>query len=166
MVALAVLLSPELPPLSPPLVNEAGSTLVVTGTRLLPVLVRCTVLPELTLVIVVTTSESELVVMSVFEAVNVLVTVEVESSEEVLEEEVEEGVWVDVEVVTTTLGEEDGGKVMVEEVTMTDAEDVSLDETEELVVSSVLLVGVAVPESVAESVVSVEPETPVFRLTL
>jgi len=56
-------------------VNEAGSTLVVTGTRLLPVLVRCRVLPELTLVIVTITSESELVVIRVFDGVNVLVTV-------------------------------------------------------------------------------------------
>lgn len=62
----------------PSLVNEAGSTLVVTGTRLLLVLVRWMVLPALTLVIVVMTSESELVVIKVLDGVNVLVTVGVD----------------------------------------------------------------------------------------
>jgi len=64
--------------LLPPLVNEAGSTLVVTGTRLLLVLVRWRVLPALTLVMVIMTSESELVVIKVLEGVNVLVSVEVD----------------------------------------------------------------------------------------
>lgn len=72
MVALAVLLSPELPPFPPLLVKDAGSTLVVTGTRLLPVLVKWRVLPDLTLVIVTTTSESELVVIKVFDGVLLL----------------------------------------------------------------------------------------------
>jgi len=56
-------------------VNEAGSTLVVKGTTLLLVRVRCRVLPELTLVIVTTTSENELEVIKVFDAETVLVTV-------------------------------------------------------------------------------------------
>jgi len=75
IVALAVLLSPELPPLSPLLVNEAGSTLVVKGTTLLLVLVRCKVLPALTLVIVTMISEIELDVIKVLDAGTVLVTV-------------------------------------------------------------------------------------------
>ena len=74
-MALVELLSPELPPPFPLLVNEAGSTLVVKGTALLLVLVRWMVLPALTLVIVVMTSENELEVIRVLDAVSVLVTV-------------------------------------------------------------------------------------------
>jgi len=66
--------------LSPLLVNEAGSTLVVKGTTLLLVLVRCKVLPALTLVIVVITSEIELEVIRVRDAETVLVTVFVDRS--------------------------------------------------------------------------------------
>jgi len=47
----------------------------VKGTALLLVLVRWTVLPALTLVIVVMTSENELEVIRVLDAVSVLVTV-------------------------------------------------------------------------------------------
>jgi len=66
----------------------------VTGTRLLLVLVRCKVLPALTLVMVVMTSESELVVIKVLEGVTVSSTVEVDCSEELVasEEELESGV--------------------------------------------------------------------------
>jgi hypothetical protein len=55
------------------LVNEAGSTLVVSGTTLLPVLVMWIVLPALTLVIVVVTASVELVVTRDWEGVSVLV---------------------------------------------------------------------------------------------
>jgi hypothetical protein len=166
MVALAVLLSPELPPLSPLLVREAGSTLVVKGMTLLLVLVKCTVLPALTLVIVVTTSEIELLVINVLDAVNVLVTVEVESSEELVISELEEGVCVEVVVMTVTDSDEVGGRVMVAEVVMVDSDVVSLVTVTEVVVSSSLLVGVAVPESVVESVDELEPESPVVKATL
>lgn len=50
----------------------------MTGTTLLLVLVRCNVLPALTLVIVVMTSEIELVVIRVLDGVNVLVVVDVD----------------------------------------------------------------------------------------
>lgn len=133
----------------------------MTGTKLLPVLVRWTVVPESTLVIVVTTWESELDVIRVLDAVVVLVSVEVSSVEGVLDSEELVGVRVEVLVTTVTLGEDDGGRVIVEEVVMTLSEDVSLD-VAELVVS---LVGVAV-ESVAESVESLEPEPPVVKDTL
>lgn len=156
-----MLLSPELPPLSPSLVKEAGSTLVVTGIKLLPVLVRWTVDPDSTLVIVVTTWESELEVIRVLDAVVVLVSVEVVSEEEVLDSEELVGVRVEVLVTTVTLGDDVGGSVIVEEVVTTESEEVSLL-VAELVVS---LVGVAV-ESVAESVESLEPEPPVFKETL
>jgi hypothetical protein len=62
------------------LVKEAGSTLVVNGTALLLVRVRCKVLPSLTLVIVVITSENELEVIRVLDAEIVLVTVFVDWS--------------------------------------------------------------------------------------
>jgi len=123
---LVELLIPELPPLSPLPVNEAGSTLVVTGTTLLLVLVRCTVLPDWTLVIVTTNSETELVVIKVWDGVNVLVTVFVDWSSELVSSSELEGVRVDVVVVTATGGDEVGGTVIVEDVVVMVAEVVSL----------------------------------------
>jgi len=59
------------------------------------------VLPALTLVMVTTVSEIELLVIKVLDGVNVLVTVEVSSSAELLSSvELEEGVCVDVVVMT------------------------------------------------------------------
>jgi len=59
------------------------------------------VLPALTLVMVMTTSEIELLVIKVLDGVNVLVTIEVSSSAELLSSvELEEGVCVDVVVMT------------------------------------------------------------------
>jgi hypothetical protein len=62
-------LPPELP------VNDAGSTLVVTGTKLLLVLVNCKVLPSLTLVMIVVYSCTELVVIKVLDTDALCVTV-------------------------------------------------------------------------------------------
>jgi len=129
IVFFAVSLSPELPPLLPPLVKEAGSTLVVNGTSLLLVLVIWTVLPALTLVMVVMTSWIEWDVIKVFEAVRVLVvTVDTDSPvETVLPAEF---VGVKVEVVRTTVvdGEEELAlSVMVEDSVMTEVEVVEVE---------------------------------------
>lgn len=123
MVFLAVELNPELPPLPlPPLVKEAGSTLVVTGTALLPVLVTCRVLPPLTLVIVVTTSEKDSVVINVLDADDVLGVVDgaAELSSLVCEEV--EGVNVDVVSTMTVDVVELALLVMVDVSSVTEAE--------------------------------------------
>jgi len=149
--------------LSPLLVNEAGSTLVVTGTTLLLVLVKCMVLPLLTLVIVVTTSEMELDVIWVKDAEDVSVTVLVDCSVELVSSAELEGVWVDVVVMTVVRSDEVPGRVIVEDVVIVVAEVVSDVVAEEVS----LEVGVAVPESVAESVAELlEPEPPVLNATL
>jgi len=98
----------------------------VTGTTLLLVLVRCTVLPDSTLVIVTTNSETELVVIKVWDGVNVLVTVFVDWSSELVSSSELEGVRVDVVVVTATGGDEVGGTVIVDDVVVMVAEVVSL----------------------------------------
>jgi len=100
---------------------------------LLLVLVRCTVLPDLTLVMVTTNSEIELLVINVCEGVNVLVTVFVDSDSELVSSAELEGVWVDVVVMTVTLGDEVGGMVMVEDVVMVVSEVVSLVTMNEVV---------------------------------
>jgi len=100
---------------------------------LLLVLVRCTVLPDLTLVIVVTNSETELVVIKVSDGVNVLVTVFVDVSSELVSSSELVGVRVDVVVTTVTEGDEVGGRVIVEDVVMGGAEEVSLEVMDEVV---------------------------------
>ena len=137
---------------------------MVTGTILLLVLVRCTVLPDCTLVITVTTSETELVVIKVCDGVKVLVTVLVLvgwSAELVVCADALSGVCVDVMLMTVTEGEEDGGRVTTEEVTVVASEVVSLVTMAEVVESVGEGVGVAeaVAESVVDSVVSVAPVT-------
>jgi len=79
---------------------------------------------------------------------------------------------VDVVTMTVTEGDDVGGRVIVEEVVMVDAEVVSLVTVTEVVESPPLLsllVGASVPEPVAESLESLEPlepESPVDRATL
>lgn len=127
-------------------------------------LVRCRVLPELTLVIVTITSESELVVIRVFDAVDVLLVGEDDdSSDEVSSELV--AVRVEVVVVTVTDGDEVGGTVIVEDVVTGGGSELVSLELVELVDSSLLVaedVGL-VFESVAESV---ESDPPVDKETL
>ena len=112
---------------------------------------------------VVTTCESELVVMRVLEGVRVLVVVSVDASELVLSSELV-GVRVEVVVMTVTEAEEDVGGGVAEDVGVLASEVVST----ELVADEVtLLVWLAVREDVAEFVEArVEPEAPVLRLTL
>jgi len=106
------------------------------------------------------------VVIKVFDGVNVLVIVDVDSSRELVSPALEDGVCVEVVVMTVTDSEEVGGRVTTEEVLMTVWEVVSLLVTiivvEDVVSGS--LVGVAVPDPVAESVES--PEPPVVKGTL
>jgi hypothetical protein len=157
MVALAVLLRPELPPLFPLPVNEAGSTLVVTGTALLLVCVATTTLPPFVLVSVMTTSEYELLVIKVSDAEDDVSEVSlVSEAEELVCRVVLLGVRVDVVVIVVV--DDVPGNVMVEEVVMTDSDAVG-----EVVVDD------DVSLSVAESVGEVLEEslvTPVFNGTL
>jgi hypothetical protein len=130
-----------MPPPPPPLllpVNVAGSTLVATATVLLLVFVRWMVLPALTLVMVMMTSETEEVVIRVRLGVTVVWTVLVDW--DVLSSEVWDGVRVDVVVSTTVDCEEVGPTVIVEEVVMTEADVGWLEVREEEVGSSLLVV--------------------------
>lgn len=140
---------------------------------LLLVLVMCNVLPALMLVIVVTTSWMELVVINVLEGVTVSVSTVVlegdepedSSAEEGEEEDV--GVKVEVEVITSS-EEELGGSVTTEEVTTGggdvgedegegEGEDEGEDEDEVSLSSS--------PVEVAVGVAVSDAEPPVDRLT-
>ena len=150
IVFFAVSLSPELPPPLPPFVKEAGSTLVVTGTRLLLVLVIWSVLPALTLVMVVMISWTEWVVIKVLDGVIVLV-VTVETDSPVIMVLPAELVGVKVEVVSTKVveSEELALSVMVEDSVTTEVD-----------VEDVETVMVVEPEPSAEEVADVESLLP------
>lgn len=154
IVFFAVSLRPPEPPLLPsPPDNEAGSTLVVTGKPVLPVLVICRVEPSLTVVMVVVTSWKEVVVIKVRLVVGGSDTVlVVDVSTSVVVTLPEESVEVDVEVSVVTVTEGDVVGVMVE---------VEDSVTTELVVAGVL-VGLEVGS--LEVVVSLSV-TPVDRFT-
>lgn len=150
----------------PPLVNDAGSTLVVTGMILLLVAVECTVLPAaLVLVIVMTNCETELDVIWVRDASVLVVNVDVTGTVVLLPSVELTDSEVRVDVTTTTGGEEEvtGGRVTTEEVETTVGEVTSLVVTVVDVDGSSLLVGVA-DEAEVESVLE-SGETPVVKAT-
>lgn len=115
MVFLAVSLRPpDPPPLPSPGVKEAGSTLVVTGITLLPVLVTRNVLPSLTVVNVVMTSWVALVVIKVKDGVVASVEM-VDVSTSVVVTLPSEFVGVRVDVVTITVVDCEFDVVMVDD---------------------------------------------------
>jgi hypothetical protein len=136
--------------LSPLPVNEAGSTLVVTGTAVLLVRVARTTLPSCVLVIVVTICDCELVVINVNDSVDEVSSDDsLVSDEELVDRVVLLGVRVDVVVMTVV--EEDPDTVIVEEVVMMVVSEEVSEEVADEVVS--LLVAESVGEIEDESLV-------------